>query len=98
MYDTSGVGLADGLEDEMLTPPVKNGALIGALLGENVPPQISEDGSRVIAPSIQCFERAQSCIVISHQGPGGPDGVCARRCCRSCARLRSWLARWRSRR
>jgi hypothetical protein len=46
---------------ELVTPARKNGALIGALLLGQVSPAISEDGGRVTAPSIQCFEGTPSC-------------------------------------
>lgn len=59
-------GLAVNLPDcrgyEMVTPPQKNSALIGALLLGISTPQISEDGSRMIVPSLQCFSGAESCI------------------------------------
>jgi hypothetical protein len=47
---------------ELVTPMNKNGALIGALFANNVPPQISASGGRVIAPSIQCFALSLSCV------------------------------------
>ncbi len=46
----------------MATPPDKNGTLIGnRFLGGGLA-QISEDGGRVIARAIGCFQGAQSCI------------------------------------
>jgi hypothetical protein len=61
-YDTSGGGLPDGRAYEMVTPPQKNAALVGDLfLGDN--PDISEDGSRLIEKTVQCFAGAGSCDV-----------------------------------
>src|ERR1700722_80550 len=62
VYDTSGGGLPDNRAYEMVTPPQKNGALLGDVSIFNSPPSIAEDGSRVIAASIQCFGGATSCI------------------------------------
>ena len=68
-------GLAANLPDcrgyEMVTPPQKNGALIGALFLGQVAPQVSSDGSRVTVPSIQCFGGAKSCTA-SRQNEGEP--------------------------
>jgi hypothetical protein len=61
VYDTSGGGLPDNRAYEMVTPPQKNGALIGRLLLGLDFPDISEDGSRVEATSIQCLAGAGSC-------------------------------------
>jgi hypothetical protein len=69
-YDTTGGGLPDNRAYEMVTPPSKNGALIGpVVLG--ILPQVSEDGSRLIADSIQCFAGAGSCVA-SRQSEGEP--------------------------
>ena len=59
VYDTSGEGLPDDRAYEMVTPPHKDGALIGQTSG--IQPDIAEDGSRVILTSIQCFADAESC-------------------------------------
>lgn len=46
---------------EMVTPPEKNGALIGhPFIGLEA--MISNDGSRIISSSLQCFGGAESCI------------------------------------
>ncbi len=59
-------GLAANLPDcrgyEMITPPQKNAALIGAILFGPGLPAIAEDGSRVIVTSVQCFAAAESCV------------------------------------
>jgi hypothetical protein len=47
---------------ELVTPPEKNGALIGVLFTNNIPPAIADDGSRMIALSIQCFAQPTSCV------------------------------------
>ncbi len=59
VYGTSGEGLPDNRAYEMATPPQKNGAVIGQVFGTQ--PDIGEDGSHVIAPSVQCFGGAVSC-------------------------------------
>ncbi len=60
VYETAGVGLPDGRAYEMVTPPVKDGALVNT----NTLPSISEDGSRVILTSLQCFAGAESCLAV----------------------------------
>ncbi len=60
IYDTSGEGLPDHRAYEMVTPPQKNGALIGDVLF-GVPPDIAESGARVMLTSIQCFAGSESC-------------------------------------
>ncbi len=59
IYDTSGAGLPDNRAYEMVTPPQKNGALIG--FGLVSPFSIAEDGSRVVLSTIQCFGGTESC-------------------------------------
>ncbi len=61
VYDTAASGgLPDNRAYEMVTPPQKNGALIGDLPFGPLP-SIAEDGSRVILGTIQCFAGAGSC-------------------------------------
>ncbi|MGH2878776.1 MAG: hypothetical protein ACRDK4_04110 [Solirubrobacteraceae bacterium] len=61
VYDTEHGGLPDGRAYEMVTPPAKNGALIGyGVL--TTPPHVGENGEDMIATSIQCFAGAQSCV------------------------------------
>lgn len=61
-FVTKSEALPDGRQYEFVTPASKNGALIGALFLHNVSPQISEDGSRVTAPTVQCFAGSPSCV------------------------------------
>jgi hypothetical protein len=58
----NSTGLPDCRAYELVTPMDKNGALIGALLFGDIPPQIEAGGDRVIAPSIQCFDASLSCV------------------------------------
>jgi DNA-binding beta-propeller fold protein YncE len=53
--------LPDGRAYEMVTPPNKNGALLGAVFILGVPPIVSSDGTRVMSSSVQCFAAAKSC-------------------------------------
>jgi hypothetical protein len=70
VYETVSASLPDGRAYEMVTPPHKDGALIGdTFLG--VPTQIAEDGSSVFATSIQCFAGSESCTA-SRQAEGEP--------------------------
>jgi DNA-binding beta-propeller fold protein YncE len=60
VYSTTGGALPDGRAYEMVTPPAKNCASIAHVaIGARY--DFSEDGSRLIAPSIQCFAAAQGC-------------------------------------
>jgi hypothetical protein len=60
VYSTVGSELPDGRAYEMVSPPAKNGASIGHnIIGP--PLAVSENGSRVLTPSIQCFADAESC-------------------------------------
>jgi DNA-binding beta-propeller fold protein YncE len=60
IYDTTGAGLPDNRAYEMVTPPRKNGAAIDTGVFIKLP-GISEDGSRVVDFSIQCFAGSVSC-------------------------------------
>ncbi len=68
--DTAGAALPDGRHYELVTPVQKSGALIGKLFA-SPNPDISEEGSRVIAPTDQCFPGAPSCVG-SRQNEGEP--------------------------
>ncbi len=63
VYDTSGAGLPDGRAYEMVTPPSKNASLLSGQSVEPQEPDIAEDGSRLMAPILDCFGDAQACIV-----------------------------------
>ena len=69
VYQTTGEGLPDNRAYEMVTPPQKNGGLIGDIF-IGPAPAISETGSRVIAMDIQCFAASESCNAIR----GGING------------------------
>jgi DNA-binding beta-propeller fold protein YncE len=71
VYDTSGESLPDHRAYEMVTPPAKNAALIGAGALLVASPDVSEDGSRVMLSSIQCFAGASSCTG-TRQNEGEP--------------------------
>ena len=72
VYDTSGGGLPDGRGYEQVTPAHKNGALFGALATYGFPDEIANDGSRVIAETIQCFGEVESCTAESSNSIGMP--------------------------
>ena len=63
VYKTEGGELPDHRAYEMVTPPFKNGAFIGAHI-EGINPGVAEDGSRVTAPTTQCFASSQSCTAL----------------------------------
>ena len=73
VYGTSGGGLPDGRAYEMVSPPQKNGALLGddgGIFGLQA--SIAADGDTVIASSIQCFAGAQSCTATRGSIVGTP--------------------------
>jgi hypothetical protein len=63
IHDENASGLPDGRAYEMVTPPDKNGSLIGNFIFA-IPPDISADGSRVILGTVQCFDGAESCSAV----------------------------------
>jgi hypothetical protein len=63
--------LPDGRAYEMVTPPLKNGALLGNVLLQKAP-AISDDGSHVILTAVQCFDGSLSCVVADRKGIGAP--------------------------
>jgi hypothetical protein len=64
--DETAGGLPDGRQYELVTPPQKDGALIGAVFGGAfaVPPAIARDGMDLVAVSIQCFANTPSCTAV----------------------------------
>jgi len=55
--------LPDNRAYEMVTPPAKNGALIG-VVPLSPSPEVSEDGSHLEMLTIQCFAQAPSCVPV----------------------------------
>ncbi len=70
VYETNGGGLPDNRAYEMVSPPQKNGAVLGTLFGSN--PSVSDDGSRVMIESIQCFAGSVSCTASRADSNGEP--------------------------
>jgi DNA-binding beta-propeller fold protein YncE len=71
IYDTAGAGLPDGRAYEMVTPPRKNGAIVEVGFPYISLPDISEDGSRMVFDSLQCFAGSESCTA-ERQNNGDP--------------------------
>jgi hypothetical protein len=71
IYPTTGERLPDSRAYEMVTPPQKNGALIGSVLFGQLP-DIAASGTRVMASSVQCFADAASCNAQEANGIGSP--------------------------
>jgi sugar lactone lactonase YvrE len=72
IYSAAGASLPDNRAYEMVTPPQKNGALIGDVAFVGGEPTISSEGTRVIASSIQCFAGSESCNGQHGDGVGSP--------------------------
>ena len=60
VFSTASAELPDHRAYEMVSPAQKNGGLIGDTFA-GFEPQVSADGSRLIALDIQCFAPAESC-------------------------------------
>jgi hypothetical protein len=71
LYSTSSVELPDHRAYEMVTPPYKDGGLIGDTFN-GFPPAIAENGSRVIALSVSCFDEPGSCTALRTLKAGEP--------------------------
>jgi DNA-binding beta-propeller fold protein YncE len=63
IYEQAGAALPDNRAYEMVTPPQKNGALIGGV-PFSAKPMVADDGSRVILSAVQCFAGAGSCTAV----------------------------------
>lgn len=75
VYSTGNAGLPDGREYEMVSPPQKNGAVVGGHFG-GLLTQIAENGARVFTSSLQCLPGAESCgLFNSGRGASLPVGL-----------------------
>ena len=70
IYPITGVELPDHRAYEMVTPVQKNGSLVGDIFS-GFAPDISQDGSRMIALSIGCFAPSESCNADRGSGTNG---------------------------
>jgi hypothetical protein len=72
----AGPGFRASLPDcrayELVTPVEKNGAFIGGIFVNAVPPQISGNGQHVVAVSDQCFANSESCTALRGKSEGEP--------------------------
>jgi NHL repeat len=59
--EAASLGLPDCRAYEMVSPPVKNGSLLGSKGVVGLDPAVAEGGSTVLASSLQCFANASSC-------------------------------------
>jgi hypothetical protein len=71
LYSTEALELPDHRAYEMVTPPYKDGALIGDALN-GFPPAIAENGDHVIALSVVCFDQPGSCTALRSVKAGEP--------------------------
>jgi hypothetical protein len=70
--ENGSLALSDCRAYETVTPPFKNGALVGAVSFVGGVPGVSATGGRVIAKVLQCFAGAGSCNAQHQDGIGSP--------------------------
>jgi len=68
----ASTALPDCRAYEMVSPVKKNGSLFGGLLFGTIPPQVAENGDRMITLAIQCFADAESCVATRSAAEGEP--------------------------